>query len=83
MKIVIDTNIVFSGLLSPNGKVADIIINSEDIFLFYTPSYLLDELENHTEKLMKISGYSVKELNFLKRIIFRKVNFIDMEVISK
>ena len=46
MKIVVDTNIIFSGLLSSNGKISDLLLNSADIFDFYSPSYLLDELEN-------------------------------------
>jgi predicted nucleic acid-binding protein len=64
VKIVVDTNIIFSGLLSPNGKISDLLLNSSDKFNFYTPTYLLDELENHKKKLLKITGFSENDRNF-------------------
>lgn len=82
MKIVVDTNIIFSGLLSPNGKISDLLLNSSDKFDFYTPTYLLDELKNHKLKLLKISGFSENELEFMKRNIFKKIELIDLEYIS-
>ena len=81
MKIVVDTNIIFSGLLSPNGTISDLLLNSSDTFDFYTPTYLLDELANHKKKILKIAGISEKELDFLQRNIFKKVDLIDLETI--
>ena len=83
MKIVVDTNIIFSGLLSPNGTISDLLLNSSNKFDFYSPSYLLDELENHKKKLLKISGLSERELNFLQRILFKKIDLIDLESIRE
>lgn len=83
MKIVVDTNIIFSGLLSPNGTISDLLLNSSGIFDFYAPTYLLDELENHKEKLLKITGYSEKELDFLQRNLFKKIDLIDLESIRE
>lgn len=36
MKIVIDSNIVFSAILNKNGKIGDLLLNSDDVFQFYT-----------------------------------------------
>lgn len=83
MKIVVDTNIIFSGLLSPNGTISDLLLNSSGILDFYAPTYLLDELENHKEKLLKITGYSEKELDFLQRNLFKKIDLIDLESIRE
>lgn len=83
MKIVVDTNVIFSGFLSPNGTISDLLLNSSNTFNFYLPSYLLDELENHREKLLKISGLSEKELHFLQRNLFKKVDFIDLKSIRE
>ena len=83
MKIVIDTNIIFSGLLSPNGTISDLLLNSSETFDFYSPSYLLDELENHKKKLLKISGLSERELNILQRNLFKKIDLIDLESIRE
>jgi hypothetical protein len=38
---------------------------------------LLDELENHKLKLLKISRFSEKELEFMKRTVFKKIELID------
>ncbi|WP_409079689.1 PIN domain-containing protein [Salibacter sp.] len=53
MIIVVDTNIVFSAILSPNGTICDLLFNSLNTFDFYTPTALLDELEHHHQKLLK------------------------------
>ena len=46
-KIVVDTNIVFSGILNTNNRIGDLLLNSGNVFEFYTVSYLKKELENH------------------------------------
>ncbi len=78
MKLVVDTNIIFSALLSPNGAISDLVLNS-DSFDFYSPTFVLEELENHKAKLINLSGYSEKDLEFLARIIFKKIDLIDVE----
>ena len=83
MKIVVDTNIVFSGLLSPKGTISDLLLNSSDTFDFYSPTFVLDELHNHKNKLLKLAGYSEKELDFLLRILFKKIDLIDLETIQQ
>jgi len=83
VKIVIDTNIIFSRLLSPNGKISDLLLNSSDKFDFYSPTYVLDELENHKKKLLKITGFTENEFEFLKRNIFKKIDLIDPESIRE
>lgn len=83
MNIVVDTNIIFSGLLSPKGTFSDILLNSTNIFDFYAPSYLLEELEKHQKKLLTLSGFSVKELTFLKNSVYKKMDFIDLESIRQ
>ena len=83
MKIVVDTNIIFSALLSPDGKISDLLINSHSTFEFFSPMYILDELEKHKLKLKKISGFDESEINFLQRQIFRKVDLIDLEIITE
>jgi predicted nucleic acid-binding protein len=45
--LVVDTNIVFSGILSPEGTISDLLLNSTDSFSFYAPSAIIDELDKH------------------------------------
>ncbi|WP_189663220.1 MULTISPECIES: PIN domain-containing protein [unclassified Polaribacter] len=55
MKIVVDTNIIFSGLLNPERKIRDLLPNSIGVFDFYSPTFVLENLKNHQNKLLKIS----------------------------
>lgn len=83
MKVVVDTNIIFSGLLNPEGKISDILLNSFEFFEFYSPTFVLEELKNHKEKLLKISGYAEEDLDFLQRILFKKIELIDVQNLKK
>lgn len=83
MKIVVDTNIIFSGLLSPNGTISDLLLNSSAKIEFYSPTFVLGELNDHREKLIKLSGFTKRELDFLQLTIFKKVDLIDLDSIKK
>jgi predicted nucleic acid-binding protein len=52
MIIIIDSNIVFSAILNSQSKIGQLIINSSNIFRFYTVSLLKDEIERHKDKLL-------------------------------
>jgi len=82
VKIVVDTNILFSALLNSSGKIADLLLNSYQTFEFLAPGFILDELEKHRGKLLKLSGYSDENLTFLIRIVLKKIEIIDLEIIS-
>lgn len=47
MKIIIDTNIFFSALLNPKSNIANIIIKAPKGVSFYTPAFMIDEIESH------------------------------------
>lgn len=79
MIIIVDTNIIFSGLLNSNGKIGDLLLNSSESFDFFAPTFILDELKNQYNKLIKISKLSGDELEFLKRILLKKIELIDLE----
>lgn len=63
MIIVVDTNIIFSAILSPGGTISDVLLNSSNIFDFYAPDLLAEELARHHKKLFKLSGFSEQELD--------------------
>ena len=70
MKIVVDTNIVFSALINPKSTISDLILNSSESFTFYSPTTILSELKKHQKKLLKISGLSEDELEELKSYLW-------------
>lgn len=83
MKIVVDTNIVFSAILNTNGKLGKILLFSEKGVNFYSTGQLLSEIEEHKQKIKKTSNYSEEELQRVIQLITRRIRFIDVKLISK
>ena len=55
MKIIVDSNIVFSAMLNRESSIGDIILNSQDTFTFYACEYLRDEISDHKDKIINIA----------------------------
>jgi predicted nucleic acid-binding protein len=51
MKIIVDTNIVFSALLNSNSHIGQLLLDSRNYFEFYSCKYLQKELFNHFHKI--------------------------------
>ncbi len=83
MKIVIDTNIVFSALIKTNTVFGQIIFNSQGVFEFYSPHYLKTEIKKHWGKLLKISSLSDRQLEESFDSLLTKIHFINEEVIPQ
>jgi len=82
VKIVVDTNIAFSGILNTDGKIGDLLMNSFQIFEFYSCQYLRQEIHKHQDKLLEISKLSSEELKESKFQIFNCIEFISEEQIE-
>ncbi len=81
MKIVVDTNIIFSALLNSNSTIGDLLFNSEKYFEFYSCTYMRYEIEKHWERLKKISKLTDKQLEISHQQILLKLKFIDEAII--
>lgn len=77
MRIVIDTNIVFSAMLNTQSKIGQIIINGSLYFKFYSINLLKEEINKHQKKLLSISGYSVAQYQNIYSEIISKITFVD------
>lgn len=53
MKVVVDTNIIFSILLSHSSKMRDMLWNKK--YTFYSPNFVFVEIFKHKEKIMKFT----------------------------
>lgn len=72
VKIIVDANIVFSGILKTDGKIGDLLINSKTHFDFIAPDFLRVEIQKQYTRLTKISGMTldnVREAEFLVSLI--------------
>ena len=76
MKIIVDTNIIFSALLNVNGTIGGLLFNSARQFEFYSCAYMQVEIERHWPKLLKISRLTEAELGTSYKRLLRKIKFI-------
>ncbi len=83
MKIVVDTNIIFSALLNSNGTIGEVLFNSNDCFEFYSCGYMRYEIQKHWEKLKKISKLSEQQLQIAYQQVVSKLKFINEEIIPQ
>ncbi len=80
-KIVVDTNVVFSALLNTSSPIGDLVLNSANVFEFYSCTLLKEEIKEHQAKILKISGFTESEFAILCQTIFAKITFISEEII--
>jgi len=81
LKIVIDTNIIFSSLLSSNEKYLKLFNN----YSFYAPNYLIYEIFKYKSKISKFSNLQLREIDEFFSFIVKRINFkneIDLSVLS-
>ena len=81
MKVVVDSNILFSALLVKNSKLRDTLLKKNHHF--YSPNYFFNEIFKFKEKILKCSKLDEVELYEYLRKILENIRFIRMEVISK
>ncbi len=82
MKIIVDSNIVFSAILNSQGKIGQLIINGSKFFNFYTVGLLKDEIGEHKDKILKISGFTNEQFMKSYETITKRITFVDEILIS-
>lgn len=83
MKVVVDTNIVFSAILNSNGKIGDLLLNSKQNIEFFSANYLRYEISNHYDKLSKISKQPINKIYQTETFVTKGINFISEEQIAE
>ena len=83
MKIIVDTNIVFSAILNSSSRIGKILLHSKKHFQFYTCHYLRTEIKRHHSKLLKFTKLSEAELIELETLITQNITFIDERLLPQ
>jgi predicted nucleic acid-binding protein len=81
LKIVVDTNILFSALLSKKGKIRDIIMRGN--FVFFSCNFAIAELISLSEKLIKNLRINKKEWQLFVYQVVKNVNFVSEHFLSQ
>ena len=79
MRIVIDSNVLFSALIK-DSATRKIILEYDEFFLF--PSYIFDEMEKHKEELLQKSRISIEDFEKLLQLILKRVLIVAPEVLK-
>lgn len=81
MKLVVDTNIIFSALLKKNSKALDIIMR-DDVEAFI-PKFLMIEIFKHKERIIEISKLSEDEVLESLYLILKYCTILNDEDIAE
>jgi len=81
VRVIVDANIVFSGILNTKGKIGDILINSLGLIDFIAPDFLRSEIRKHHSRLAKISKLSLAEIMESEFLVCKDIKFISEEQI--
>jgi predicted nucleic acid-binding protein len=79
--VVIDTNILFSALRAKESLTRKRLLTSPE-YVFYTPNFLITELFEHRNRILKKSNAREEEVyEFLSKVL-HKIHFVNEEIIS-
>jgi predicted nucleic acid-binding protein len=81
MRVVIDTNILFSAILNTNSQIAKVILHSRQKINFYSTPAIFYELQEHKEKLKRLGKYSDVAFAEALNLFFSRIRLIDVELI--
>lgn len=77
MRIIVDTNVVFSGVLNAGSRIGKILLQSGGHLQFYSCAHLRTELHRHRAKLLKLTKLPEAELAELQQLVTGRINFIN------
>jgi predicted nucleic acid-binding protein len=83
MKLIVDTNIVFSGILNQKSRIGKILLSHHKYFQLYSCHFLKEELKTHILKLSKITKKSVDELREIEYLVTKNIRFINEDFIPE
>jgi predicted nucleic acid-binding protein len=78
MRIVIDSNVLFSALIK-DSTARRLIFEHDEPYLF--PAYIIDELERHKDELIEKSHMDKADFEALLTLILDRVEMVDAEQI--
>lgn len=82
MIVITHSNLIISALITPKGTVAK-ILNEQGKIQFFVPNFVLDEIQNHFDKIVLLSPYSKLELIAELKLFKEKIKIIETKTIPK
>jgi predicted nucleic acid-binding protein len=82
MKIVVDSNIVFSAILNSDGNIGQLILEGSEYFDFFSIGLLKGEILNHKKKILQIGNFSEEQFAKIYLLVLSKITFIEDIVLN-
>ncbi len=82
MKIVVDSNIVFSAILNTKSQIGQLLIDGSNHFDFYSIGLLKEEIYNHKGKILQLSSFSEGHYTEVYHLILSNILFVDDILLS-
>ena len=82
MKVIVDTNIIFSALLREDNKYANTLIKNADNHDFFAVYYTIVELFKHKERITKYSKLSDNDVLEVLYELLKHIQIINDDIIS-
>jgi len=79
MKVIVDTNIIFSSLLNQQSLLSDTLFRDDLDFIM--PKYAYIELFKHKEKIIRFSKHDEDEILEILYKLLKNVNIFDEDMI--
>jgi predicted nucleic acid-binding protein len=80
LKVVLDTNILFSALLSKKGQIRKIIVDESCVF--FSCNFAIAELISHSNKLIRNLKIKQEEWQLFAYQVIKNVNFVNESFLS-
>lgn len=77
---VVDTNIIFSALISKSSGIREKLF--DESMIFFAPNFIIIELYKHKEKLLKYSKLDENEFYDYLSTIVNRINFVSVSTIK-
>lgn len=82
-KLIIDSNIIFSAILNVNSRIGQILLIAHNLYDFYAPKYVRDEIWSHQKKIKKIAKLVDEEFLELYELILKNITILDHSIPDK
>ena len=83
MELVVEANIVFQALIKRGFILGLIRLLSKAGARLYSPEFILREISKRKERLLKYSGLTKVELEFVIKLLFKKIEIMPEPKYSK
>lgn len=82
MIVIADSNIFYSALITPKGVIASILAEKRKI-QFIAPDYMIDEVKEHYDEIMRETGKNQKETDKEFKKLVEDITILKVSDISK